>query len=173
MYDLTPKQERFVDEYMVDLNASQAALRAGLKSPAYGRELVTKTYVLKAIQKAKAKRCERTGVTADQVVAELAAVGFARLTDVCSWGPEGVTLLTSEELGDKGKAGVGKVKTSKVGEVETVEISMGSPVKVKALELLAKHTGVIGADIEVNVNNSIEEALKLIEERQAKLGVVG
>ncbi|MCB2190646.1 MAG: hypothetical protein KQI62_03725 [Deltaproteobacteria bacterium] len=82
-------------------------------------------------------------------------MAFARLTDLCSWGPEGVTLLTSEDPSENGKAGAHKVKLGK---------------KVDALKLLAQHTGVIGADVEVKVNNIIEEALALIEERRAKPG---
>ena len=126
-------------------------------------ENLTKPNIAKAIQAAKYARAQRTRVTADMVVRELAAIAFARLTDLCSWDSEGITLLTSVDLSDRGKAGVAKVKFGKDGEVE---VSLGK--KVEALKLLAQHTGVVGADINVNVNNSIEEALALLEERRAK-----
>jgi len=160
---LTSKQARFVEEYLVDLNATQAAARAGYSDPNYGRQLITKSNVQEAIQAAKVARCERTRITADMVVRELAAIAFCRLTDLCSWDTDGVTLLTSEDLSDRAKAGAFKVKVGKDGEVE---VALGK--KVEALKLLAQHTGVVGADVQVNVNNSIEEALALLEERRAK-----
>ena len=68
---LTPKQERFVQEYLVDLNAAQAALRAGYKNPEIGRQLITKNNVSSAIQEAKRARSERTEITQDYVLAKL------------------------------------------------------------------------------------------------------
>ena len=68
MAKLTPKQKRFVAEYLVDLNATQAAGRAGYKDPNIGRQLITKNNVAEAIRKAMADREERTGVTQDWVV---------------------------------------------------------------------------------------------------------
>ncbi len=68
---LTPKQERFVEEYLVDLNASAAARRAGYSektSDRIGPELLGKTCVREAIAAKKAERSERTGITADDVV---------------------------------------------------------------------------------------------------------
>ena len=65
---LTPKQARFVDEYLIDLNATQAAIRAGYKNGEIGRQIITKNNVLEAIQAAQAKLSERTLVTQDMVI---------------------------------------------------------------------------------------------------------
>jgi phage terminase small subunit len=165
MPDLTPKQDRFCQEYLVDLNATQAAERASYKDPNYGRQLLTKTNVLKKIQELKEARAEKTGITAERVVQELAAIGLCRLTDLCEWDAGKVTLLTSGELSERGKAGVHKIK---IGKDDEIEISLGG--KVQALKLLAQHTGVIGADVQVNINNSIEEALDIIAERRRARG---
>lgn len=74
---LTPKQAAFVAEYLVDLNATQAALRAGYSAKTafrIGAENLQKPAVMQAIAEAKAKRAERTEVTADMVVQRLALV---------------------------------------------------------------------------------------------------
>ena len=68
---LTPKQKRFVAEYLVDLNATSAAKRAGYKDPNIGRQLITKNNVSDAIQKAISDRQERTEVTQDYVIRKL------------------------------------------------------------------------------------------------------
>ncbi len=82
---MTPRQRRFVEEYLVDLNATQAAKRAGY-NPGWGRELVHKPEVAAAIEKAQAKRAQRTRVSADRVVTELAKVAFGDPRRLFSWG---------------------------------------------------------------------------------------
>ena len=72
---LTAKQERFVAEYLIDLNATQAAIRAGYKEKsayAVGAENLRKPQIAEAIAKAQAARSERTEVTMDWVVSQLA-----------------------------------------------------------------------------------------------------
>ncbi len=68
---LTPRQARFVDEYLIDLNATQAAIRAGYSAKnadKIGPELLGKTRVAEAIAKAQAKRSERIAISQDDVV---------------------------------------------------------------------------------------------------------
>jgi len=78
---LTAKQQRFVEEYLIDLNATQAAKRAGYKNAEIGRQLITKNNVSGAIQEALKKRSSRTEITQDQVLEELAKVGFKKAAD--------------------------------------------------------------------------------------------
>ena len=76
---LTPKQKRFVDEYLIDLNATQAAIRAGYsKKTAYsmGQENLKKPEIKRAIQKAMQKQQERTEITQDRVLLEYARIAF-------------------------------------------------------------------------------------------------
>lgn len=77
---LTAKQQRFVDEYLIDLNATQAAIRAGYSAKTaaqIGRQLLQKTSVADAIADGKAARSVRTLITADRVLQELAVIGFS------------------------------------------------------------------------------------------------
>lgn len=77
---LTPKQQRFVDEYLVDLNATQAAIRAGYSPNAakeQGYEHLTKPHIQLAIAEARKAMQERTQITADRVVTELGLIAFA------------------------------------------------------------------------------------------------
>lgn len=76
---LTAKQEAFVIEYLVDLNATQAAIRAGYSENTarfIGAENLTKPYIQAAIQKAQEERAKRTEITADRVLKEYARLGF-------------------------------------------------------------------------------------------------
>lgn len=84
MARLTEKQKLFVAEYLVDLNATQAAIRAGYSEKTaeqIGYQLLQKTLVQDAIQEAREKRQQRTEITQDMVVEELRAVAFAKAAD--------------------------------------------------------------------------------------------
>ena len=101
---MTPKQQRFVEEYLVDLNATQAAFRAGYaarSARAIAAENLAKPNIQARITALKQARSERTQIDADRVVQELARVAFARMSEVATWGPEGVTLRGSAELDDE------------------------------------------------------------------------
>src|SRR3954466_9694923 len=95
---LNDRQARFVAEYLVDLNATQAAIRAGY-SPASARtqaaDLLTNPNISAAIAEAQAARSRRTEVTADRVVLELARVAFGDPRRRTSGGPAGGNLRPS------------------------------------------------------------------------------
>lgn len=89
---LTPKQERFVAEYLIDLNATQAAIRAGYSkrtAKQAGSENLSKPDLAKAIEAAQAARAQRTEITQDRVLKELAKLGFANMQDYMSVTQEG------------------------------------------------------------------------------------
>ena len=81
---LTPRQVRFVEEYLIDLNAAQAAIRAGYSKKTarqIGQHLLTKVDIAEAVEKAKAERSERTEVTQDWVVDRLKDVHEASMKE--------------------------------------------------------------------------------------------
>src|SRR5690606_14509916 len=76
---LTAKQRRFVEEYLIDLNATQAAIRAGYSSRTAGQigdENLKKPQIAAAVQAAQAERSARTQITQDRVLTELARIAF-------------------------------------------------------------------------------------------------
>lgn len=89
---LNDKQARFVEEYLVDLNATQAAIRAGYSEKtagAIGAENLTKPEIVDAIAAAKLARSERTQVTADRVLEELACLGLYDPGEIAKWPMDG------------------------------------------------------------------------------------
>lgn len=85
---LKDKQARFVEEYLIDLNATQAAIRAGYsEATAYsqGQRLLKNVEVEKALSEAMKKRSERTEITQDMVLRELAKIGFSDIRKVVKW----------------------------------------------------------------------------------------
>jgi phage terminase small subunit len=86
--DLTPKQVRFIQEYLVDLNATQAALRAGYSADTafqIGAENLKKPKIADALERAMDERAARTGINADRVLRELAKIGFSDLRKAVKW----------------------------------------------------------------------------------------
>lgn len=82
---LTPKQQRFVEEYLVNLNATKAAIFAGYSistAPQQGARLLKNVNVLQAIAAGKSERSERTKIDADWVLRTLAEEKQADLSDL-------------------------------------------------------------------------------------------
>lgn len=85
MARLTPKQQRFVDEYLIDLNGTQAAIRAKYSAKSAGRfaqELLLKPHIQNAIREAQQKRSERTEITQDIVLQRLWDIATANPNEV-------------------------------------------------------------------------------------------
>lgn len=101
MKALTPKQERFVAEYLIDLNATAAARRAGYSAKTaeqQGPRLLGNVAVAQAIGRRQAKIAEKLEVTQERVVAELAKLGFANMADYMRAGPDGDPFLDFSAL---------------------------------------------------------------------------
>jgi len=141
---LTDKQKRFVEEYLVDLNATQAAIRAGYSEKTaeqMGYQLLQKTSVQQAIQQAMADRSVRTEITQDMVLRELAAIGFAKATDYVQVKQNGLVILTPTEcLTEEQKKAIAGIKDGKYG----VEIKLHD--KLSALQLMGRHLGMFGSE---------------------------
>lgn len=159
MPKLTDKQKRFCEEYLIDLNATQAAIRAGYKNADIGRRLVTKSHVSEYIEKLKAERSQRTEITADRVLAELAAIAFSDRTDIAKIEDGGVVTFTpTDQLDKDAKKTISGIENGKYGtKVTTYD-------KVKALELIGKHLGMFtsGADNSAALDK-LDEVLGRIE----------
>lgn len=148
---LTAKQKRFVEEYLIDLNATQACIRAGYSpqtASQQGFQLLDKTSVSEAISTAMAERSRRTGVNQDRVIRELARIAFVKITDVVdSYG----NIKRNASADDIACIESIKVKEgdSQFGSTSEREIKFAS--KIKALELLGKHLGMWNDRLTVDV----------------------
>ncbi|MDR2820948.1 MAG: terminase small subunit [Desulfovibrio sp.] len=148
---LTAKQRMFVAEYLVDLNATQAAIRAGYSvKTAYhiGAELLQKTTVSEALQAALMKRERKTEITAEKVLLQYARFAFSDVRQLFS--DNGMLKPMSEWPDDAAAA---------VAGVETVELGGDLPGVVRKVKLVdkrasladvAKHLGMFTEQQEVN-----------------------
>jgi phage terminase small subunit len=113
---LNEKQARFCEEYIVDLNATQAAIRAGYsEKTAYsqGQRLLKDVEAQARVAELIAARSKRTEITADRVLQELASIGFANKRDVVRWGIKEVAF----GFDDEGK----RVSADRIGEATVVQ----------------------------------------------------
>lgn len=150
MRKLTPKQQRFVEEYLVDLNATQAAIRAGYSPKTAGQigdRLLKKAETQQALAERMKAREQRTEVTQDRVVKELAKIAFGDPRNVMTWGPTGVKLKASTELTDDEAAFVSEVSETTTEHGGSLKLKTND--KLKALELLGRHLGMFKEKVEV------------------------
>jgi len=136
------RARQFVREYLIDLNGTAAARRAGYSPRWAGRrafELLDRPDVKAAVRRAMAERARRTNITADRVLEEFARIAFADLSRVIDWGPEGVKLKPVAELRDEDTSAVAFVSLG--GRNKTQRIRMHN--KLRALEALARHLGLL------------------------------
>ena len=153
MARMTEKQKRFVEEYLIDLNATQAAIRAGY-SPNTAEQTASRMLsfvkVQDAIEKALAERSRRTGINQDRVVQELAKIAFVKITDVVN---DDCEILPDADEADLAAIESVKVKTIPTKNGETgIEREVKLSSKLKALELLGKHLGMWNDKLDVNMN---------------------
>lgn len=146
MAKLTPKQERFCEEYLIDLNATQAAIRAGYSvntAREQGAQNLSKLNIQEKIAELKAERSKRTEITQDRVVKELAAMAFAKATDYASVANNTVFIKSTAELTLEQQAAIVGIKQTQAG----IEIKLD---KSKALEMLGRHLGMFNDKMELS-----------------------
>ena len=150
---MTEKQKRFCDEYLIDLNATQAAIRAGYppaSANSVGSENLAKPDIRARIDTEIAERSRRTGVNADRVVQELAKIAFVKATDIID--PNTATVRDSATEEDKACIAAVKFKSSSGESSDSVEREIRMCDKLKALELLGKHLGMFTDKVNVSGN---------------------
>lgn len=133
---LTDKQKRFVEEYLIDLNATQAAIRAGYSedtAAVIGCENLIKPNIQKAIEEAQNKRSERTQITQDEILRDL-----QEYLDIC--------------LGRKPLTITSVIKNTQEGTVRAVNSEcfvFETTGANKAFELLGKHLGMFTQKVDI------------------------
>ena len=137
---LTDRQQRFVEEYLVDCNAAAAAVRAGYSEKSargIGPRLRGLTPVREAIEAAMAARSRRVGITQDRVVLELARLAFADMRDFVAWGGEGGARLRPSEALTADQAAC----VSEIVETPGKGVRVKLFGKTQALAALSRHLG--------------------------------
>lgn len=109
---MTPKRATFIREYLTDLNATQAAIRAGYSkrtAALIGAENLKKPYVAEAIRIAMAERAAKTEITAERVLRELAKIGFANMDNFMKLTPDGSAVLDFSNLTPEQAAAISEI----------------------------------------------------------------
>lgn len=139
---LTAKQAQFVEEYLIDLNATQAAIRAGYSpntAKEQGSQLLTKLHIQEYLAERAAARAARTEISQDRVLKELARLAFLDIRKAFNANGE---LKPIHELDDETAAAISGIEVSELTSGENV---IGSLKKIKlsdkkgSLELLGRH----------------------------------
>ena len=158
---MTKKQKRFIEEYLIDLNATQAAIRAGYSpdtAKAIGCENLTKPDIRAHIDRAMAERSKRTGVNADRVVQELAKIAFVNATEVID--PK--TATVREDALPDDTAAIQSVKVKTFGE-DGLEREIKMADKLKALEMLGRHLGMFKDKMDIE-HSGVVDVRKVYDE---------
>lgn len=140
---LNTRQKLFIDEYLVDLNATNAYIRAGYSpngASVSASHLLANPKIRANVDKAMAERSKRTGITQERVVLELARVALASPPDFINM--DTATLKPDASRDDCATIQSVRVKTTVTPAGEGVEREIKVADKIKALELLGKHLGM-------------------------------
>jgi phage terminase small subunit len=147
---LNPKQKRFCEEYIVDLNAKAAYIRAGYKdsasASANAARLIADDSVQANIKELMSGRSQALKLTAEKVLQEIARVAFSNICEVMEFDAAGVNVKDSAVLTEDTTAAIASVSETKT-ETEmstTTRITVKLHNKIAALNLAAKHLGLLG-----------------------------
>lgn len=175
---MTVRQQRFVDEYLVDLDANAAARRAGYSEKVARHSaprIMRQPGVAEAIAKAMAARSKRTQITADRVIEEVARIAFSdlralfredgSLKPISEWPDDVARAVAAVEV-DELHEGSGKARV-RVGSTRKVKLWS----KVEAIDKLMRHLGLLKEQpaAEVNLNVTVNGARERISSRIAGL----
>ncbi|MBN7576006.1 terminase small subunit [Clostridium sp. 2-1] len=155
MAKLTEKQKLFCDEYLIDLNVTQAAIRAGYKakyadSQAY--KLLDNTEIKDYIDKRMKDRQERTEITQDIILEELRRIALAKPTDFFEVEDMGqykrVNIVPTKDIPEDKIGAIASIKQGANG----IEVKLHD--RLKALELIGRHLGMFKDKVEITDGNS-------------------
>ena len=161
---MTEKQRLFADEYLIDLNATRAyraaypSVKKDETAAAAAARMLRNVKVQEYISERMQERQQRTEVTQDMVVKELAAIAFARATDYVEIRSDGVcgtvVIKPTTDLSDQQISAIAGIKEGANG----IEIKLND--KEKALELLGRHLGMWNDKLDIKtlaIDDSIKE----------------
>lgn len=174
---LNPKQQRFCQEYIIDLNATQAAIRAeysGKTAYSQGQRLLKDAEIQAEIQKSLNERSIRTEITQDMVIAELAKLSFHNMKDYIEVQPDGYAYIDLSALTREQAAAITEITVDEYTEGKGDNARNIKKVKIKLtdkkgpLELLGKHLGLFGDKLDVNIHGALADRIFKAQKRAGK-----
>ncbi len=162
MRGLTNRQKRFAEEYLIDLNATKSAIRAGYSengASVIACKLLVNANIQAKIQENMNERAKRTGITADRVLNEIAKPAFANMSDYVKWGNGAIAIRSSNELTNDQTACVLEISETSNEVSSKTKIKLHD--KIKSLELLGRHLKLFTDKTEVTGKNG--EAIEFRE----------
>lgn len=171
MAQLKPKQARFVDEYPKDLNATQAAIRAGYSEKtagSQGERLLRNVDIAAAIAEALEKRSAKTQIDSTYVLTRLAEIDQLDVADILDATGNFLPVMQWPKAWRQTVSGV-DIQEIMAGDAESVIRKIKWPDKLRNLELIGKHVNVnaFREQVDVNVNFSLAERMRKARERAA------
>jgi phage terminase small subunit len=162
--ELTDKQKRFCDEYLVDYNATQACIRAGYSAHSAHNEgcrMLTNPKIQKRLTEGKQKLASKLEISTERIRLELARIG---MQDVRLFYKEDGSLIPIHELSDDAAAAIAGMEVEELTEFidgQKIPIGVLKKIKrydkVKALELLGKDLGMFNEGQQpITLNVTIE-----------------
>lgn len=143
---LSAKQQRFVNEYCVDFNGTQAAIRAGYAANSANTQatrLLANDYIKKALEEKKIEIAESSKLKTSDVIDELRRIAFSDITQVMSFSASKAKIKSSRKLSEDAKKIVASVSQTQAG------LTVKLHDKVKALELLGRYLNIFTDRVEV------------------------
>lgn len=175
MKELTEKQKRFAEEYLLDFNGARAAREAGYNKNVADRiayQNLRKLEIQKYICELQEKKKEKFELSEEKIIDELSAIAFSRITDYASihkgFSMSGniVTVLdfkNTEGLNERQIAAIGELSQTDKGNIK-----MKLADKLKALELLGKQIGMFKDNVKVDGDVKLSDEDKALLERVNK-----
>jgi phage terminase small subunit len=163
---LSVRQKAFVEEYLVDLNATQAAIRAGYSArsaDSRASKLLANQTIKSAVDHAMRRRAQRTGVTQDRVVAELARLAFANMQDYLIHEEGGLAAVDPARLSRDQAAALQEITIERFADGSDRRVRIKLADKKGNLELLGRHLGIFTERVKIegfDLADAITEARK-------------
>ncbi|HLI22061.1 MAG TPA: terminase small subunit [Stellaceae bacterium] len=169
---LTEREQRFVAEYLRDLNGRKAAMRVGYARSGAGgmaHKLLAKPAIAAAVAAAQDEERAQKRATADRVIEELARMAFANIRDFADWGPKGISMRDKALLDPEETAAIADIEHKGNGKLGRLKLYD----KLAALNALAKHLGMIGGKTALGPrDDSAERAAANAELRERLMRIV-
>ncbi|MBB6176393.1 MAG: terminase small subunit [Anoxybacillus ayderensis] len=157
MAQLTEKQKRFADEYLIDLNATQAAIRAGY-SPRSAAEqasrLLKNAKVRAYIDERMAELSRRTGVNQERILRELARIAFVNAPELINM--EDATIREDATIDDMAAIASVRVKVIPTENGQGIEREIRLADKIRALDLLGKRFAMWTERQQIDANFGVQ-----------------